>query len=122
MDPPLQGNTPLRQLHADITKIAAKAIVDESIPLVEWGLQVQYTYLQRILVSRWQKESEEEWNLRRVDFAVDFCCHEGSRPESYRDHENRAITPGQLEAGHLEQQFSDTGVCINEDTKYQRPS
>lgn len=37
------GKTSLRQSHAEaITELAAKALLDENIPLVEWGSQIQW--------------------------------------------------------------------------------
>jgi hypothetical protein len=42
MDPLPQDKPPSQQLHAGITRIAAKALVDKNIPLVEWGQQVQW--------------------------------------------------------------------------------
>lgn len=59
------------------------------------------TYLQRVLVSRWQKYSGEEWNLRRITSIVDTTTKDLDPNRIVIMHENQASTQGQ-EAGRLE--------------------
>lgn len=55
MDPLPLDKTPSRQIHTETTEIPAKALVDENIPFVEWGSQVQYRcgYHLVLRVKRW---------------------------------------------------------------------